>query len=708
MNPKLLLSLWRERWGKPSSNELMMPYRWSKVNHWAVELATAPQWGLPGASIAVLLASIAVLALAIPMQFSLGGQVVYSLLFVGVSVFARKFPGTQITLIMLTGSAFLSLRYLYWRADQTIHQLYGSDFALALCLIALEIAMWLAITVPAIRQMWPIATPAAPIPNDSNDWPTVDIVIMAHGRAPADVGLTVSHALAQDWPVAKFTVRILDAAPREEIEMLAANAQVTYVAEPERRLERAASINQTIGACTGELLLVVEAGQVPGKDFLQTVGPWFLQNSDIGMLQTPRHFLAPEPESQYVLPPKEGGDDLSVAMFRLSALREIGGVQESLPLKRSHTALHLQHTGFSHSYIYLSADDVSKVDGPFLGKTVAVKETVQNIEGVLDTFSPAIHAFLMAVPIVCLVAGKRPVFADLEFFCAYAIPHLLALLLLREKIQSPAYLPLNDAIVETMKGWVVLLRTFSSLFWTELRRIGLLVRGSRESGLAPLDLNGMSFTVFLLISAAHIAALSIGATRVVQTLNMEDPLLPLYFLWVIVSLLLLMGSLAVAQESRHVSLQYLQKRQIRAMLKLSTGKSVYCTTENFPSFELELRLPSSVVIHPDTDVTVSFFRAHHEFVMGASVSSMQDQTMRLTIDEASRADYQMLGAAVFSRGKDWPKWLPDQYADRLLPGWAENIVIRAEFQFMKLAHSLNMIGLVEQIGRWAQRWNQKR
>jgi cellulose synthase (UDP-forming) len=708
MNPKLLLSLWRERWGKPSSNELMMPYRWSKVNHWAVEFASAPQWGWPGASIALFLASIAVLAFAIPMQFPLGGQVAYSLLFVGVSVFARKFPGTQITLIMLTGSAFLSLRYLYWRADQTIHQLYGSDFALALCLFALEIAMWLAITVSAMRQMWPIATPAAPIPNDSNGWPTVDIVIMAHGHAPADVKLTVSHALAQDWPVAKFTVRVLDAAPRDDIELLAADAKVAYLADPERRLERAESINQTLGACTGELLLVVDAGQVLGKEFLQTVSPWFLQNSDIGMLQTPHHFLAPEPASQYVQPQKEGGDDLSVAICRLSALREIGGVQDSPPRKRSHTARHLQDAGYSHAYIYFNTNNVSKVDGPFLGKTVAFKETVQSVEGALDAFSPAIHAFLMAVPIICLVADKRPVFADLEMFCAYAVPHFLALILLREKLQSPNYLPLNDAIVETMKGWVVLLRTFSSLLWTELRRIGLLFRGSREKGLAPLDLNGMSFPLFLLISAAHIAALSLGATRAIQTLKMEDPLLPLYFLWVIGSLLLLMGTLAVAQESRHVSLQYQQKRQIRAMLKLSSGKSVYCTTENFPSFELELRLPLGVVIHPSTDVTISFFRAHHEYVMGANIASMQDKTMRLTIDEASREEYQTFGAAVFSRDKDWPKWLPDQYADHLLPGWADNLVRRAQFQFLKIAHSLNLIGLVEQIGRWAQRWNQKR
>jgi hypothetical protein len=121
-----------------------------------------------------------------------------------------------------------------------------------------------------------------------------------------------------------------------------------------------------------------------------------------------------------------------------------------------------------------------------------------------------------------------------------------------------------------------------------------------------------------------------------------------------------------------------------------------------------LRLPLGVVIHPSTDVTISFFRAHHEYVMGANIASMQDKTMRLTIDEASREEYQTFGAAVYSRDKDWPKWLPDQYADHLLPGWADNLVKRAQFQFLKIAHSLNLIGLVEQIGRWAQRWNQKR
>jgi hypothetical protein len=43
-----------------------------------------------------------------------------------------------------------------------------------------------------------------------------------------------------------------------------------------------------------------------------------------------------------------------------------------------------------------------------------------------------------------------------------------------------------------------------------------------------------------------------------------------------------------------------------------------------------------------------------------------------------------LGKAVFSRDASWPQWLPNQYADRLMPSWAQKLFDMAQSAFYNL------------------------
>ena len=73
----------------------------------------------------------------------------------------------------------------------------------------------------------------------------------------------------------------------------------------------------------------------------------------------------------------------------------------------------------------------------------------------------------------------------------------------------------------------------------------------------------------------------------------------------------------------------------------------------------------------------------------------------------SKNDYRSLGVAVFSRGEDWPKWLPGRDADHPLPVWmmnAINVVHNAVLGFIRpLGGSVLGMRLVN----WIQIWKKK-
>jgi hypothetical protein len=52
------------------------------------------------------------------------------------------------------------------------------------------------------------------------------------------------------------------------------------------------------------------------------------------------------------------------------------------------------------------------------------------------------------------------------------------------------------------------------------------------------------------------------------------------------------------------------------------------------------------------------------------VAHSQQNKLFVNIEESAQAHYKNFGAAVFSRGPDWPKWLPGPNADHPFPPWA--------------------------------------
>jgi hypothetical protein len=179
-------------------------------------------------------------------------------------------------------------------------------------------------------------------------------------------------------------------------------------------------------------------------------------------------------------------------------------------------------------------------------------------------------------------------------------------------------------------------------------------------------------------------------------------------MWVIYNLMLLSAVLAVAEESRYI-LKY-RRRQLRmpAMIKLPLGRSLNCLTVNFPEPSLLFALPTPIDVEVASVLHISIFRGFREHLFSARVVSVDMGSLRVLIEDSVQNEYRLLGVAVFSRGQDWPKWLPGRDADHPLPVWminAFNVVYVAVHGFLRpLTESV----LATRFGGWIQIWKKRK
>jgi cellulose synthase (UDP-forming) len=144
------------------------------------------------------------------------------------------------------------------------------------------------------------------------------------------------------------------------------------------------------------------------------------------------------------------------------------------------------------------------------------------------------------------------------------------------------------------------------------------------------------------------------------------------------------------------------------MIKLPSGRTVSCTTENFPEPVLRLVLPTPVAVEAGSPVSISIFHGHREVVLSAMVLTRRDLALSLSVAEATLSDYQNFAVSALSRGPEWPKWLPGQRADRPLPKWVTDNLIAGSIAVLDFATNINKHLRWVRLDSWIQLWKKKK
>ncbi len=769
MSPHLLLSLWRERWGKTAEASLRVPYLQGKPTTFGKWLTHAHVWSLTGVRSSVLTATVVIFVWMLSIRFSLGGQVAFSLLLAGFALYLQRYKGTLVTLTLLGLSLLVSARYLGWRFTATLGHGFNFDFVLGFGLCVAELHLWMLGALGLINTLCPLKQAMEPLPESQSSWPTVDIYLPTRDQSQDAVLQTCTDALALDWPREKLRIFLLDGTIRPPIQYLAESLGVTYLASLGSTLAPSESINLALRQTEGELVLICEGDAVPEKDFLKMTIGWFLRDRAIGFLQTRQD--PPDTElgrhNPALLP--SAGKAIPCALFRRSLAVEFSGQDLGTTTPYAALTSELRKLGYRSGDIGFSshpspAIGIFRMDHSFSGTVPLWKMRLVKMLAMLHFYFPVALWVFFTAPFAGLVAGVHLIQSDFASFAAYAVAHVLHGHLVRARLSASRRLTLWADVRNTLLGWYMFLPTTVSTLRTEFHQQlagyrALVVesvfdvnqgqcrpqQGSsspkipvqglavdQKSGGARAAVPGVQPTPpkldklpgsgdasmppplarfhwtkslpFSVVLSLNLLGLTLGLARLDPSGGHGFAESVLYLLWSVCNLVLLAAKLAVAQERRHIEQHVIKLSRLPAMIQTPSGHTLRCVTENFPSTTLAFSLPALLQIENESEVSVSIFFDHHEFNFSGRVDGVEENLLHVRIDEVALNEYQFAASAIFSRGPDWPQWLPGRNSDHPLPQW---ITTRLSTIFTKTIALMVKIGNTIKSAR-SLRWIQKR
>ena len=319
-------------------------------------------------------------------QLAIGWGSFFILFFLYLFEDTRRAPW-RIFVILL--AAFMSLRYIYWRAFDTLLFTGPMDFmGMAVLFLAELHALGLHL-MSMVVNIWPLDRKPIPLPQDISKLPTVDVFIPTYTEPIDIVRVTAIAAKNLNYPKEKLFVHILDdggtIARRQnpkiaeeawtrhyQLRVMAKEVGVNYITRERNERAKAGNINHALGMTHGELILVLDCDHVPTMDFLQNTVGQFLADDKMYLVQTPHFFINPTPIEKNLpintrLPVENdmffqvihpGLDSWnasyfcgSAAVLRRTHLEDVGGVCGKTITEDAETSLALHSRGLHSSYI---------------------------------------------------------------------------------------------------------------------------------------------------------------------------------------------------------------------------------------------------------------------------------------------------------------------------------------------------------------------
>ena len=156
MTPKLLLALWRDRWGKTDQGIPNRPYARGALHKWFYKLPEIVVWNSVIFRLIILSACTFIFVFSLQLEFSLNGQISFAGLIIAMIVAARRFEGALFTFFVMALGAITSAQYFHWRITKTIVHRSDSELLLSMGYCALELLFCSYFFLRLYNQAWPI------------------------------------------------------------------------------------------------------------------------------------------------------------------------------------------------------------------------------------------------------------------------------------------------------------------------------------------------------------------------------------------------------------------------------------------------------------------------------------------------------------------------------------------------------------------------
>src|SRR5450830_967598 len=670
-------------------------YVYGRLNELGLSMVNWPGWGRRAPFIAAVLAAAAMFwaVISIPMELPL--QALFSTIIFSTALYLRRYTGTLVSLIMVMFSVTATSRYIYWRINYTIDTANFLDLFFALVLLLAEIYAWLVLLLGYVQTAWPLKRKPVLMPTDMSTWPTVDLFIPTYNEDLSVVKPTVMAAIGIDWPRDKLNIIILDDGRRPEFAEFAKSIGV-----------------QCFTRSNGEFVAIFDCDHMPTRSFLQYTMGWFLVDPKLSMVQTPHHFLSPDPFERNLQTfrnvPNEGelfygliqdGNDLwnatffcgSCAVLRRTCLDQIDGIAVETVTEDAHTALKMQRLGYNTAYLSLpqaaglateslsahvgqrirwarGMAQIFRVDNPLLGKGLNFGQRLCYINAMLHFFYGLPRMVFLLAPISYLFFEVHIIKASALSIAAYSLPHLLHANLTNSRIQGAHRHSFWAEVYEATLAWYIFRPTLVALINPKAGTFNVTAKG----GLVQEE--HFDWTIskpYLVMLALNIVGFLIGIGRALWWNTFELDTVILNMLWTIYNLVILGATLAVATESKQVRRTHRVRALLNATLRLPNGHSIVCQTEDFSMGGMSLKVPDGFTVQNGELLSVSLYGTNGESLFPSKVVFAKKNVISVQFLELSLQQQKDLISCTVGRADVWLNWSESRDIDHPLNGLKE-------------------------------------
>ncbi len=542
------------------------------------------------------------------------------IILVSMFILDRFFPHEGVFRVLyLILAAYLSVRYILWRAFFTLHFNGILSFTAALLLFLAELYGIIIFLLGLFVNINPLYRKSIPIKFEDASLPTVDIFVPTLNESEKILKATLLAAKNINYPKDKLRIYLLDdggtlqlrndpdlskaqqAKKRHQLlKQMCSSLGVTYLTREKNIHAKAGNINEALKHSGGELILVLDADHIPTTDILERTVGWFQKDSNLALLQTPHFFVNPDPIEKnlntFSMMPSENemfymgiqpGLDFwnssffcgSAAVLRRSALNRIGGLGTTSITEDAETALELHSRGFNSAYIShpLIAGLQPETFTAFIRQRMRWAQGMIQIfvlkcplfkkglrfyqklcylnSGFFWLFSYARVIFLLA-PSAFLIGGLKIYDANLPHVIAYAGPHVLGTIMCSNYLYGRVRWPFISELYELMQSFFHLPAVTNVLINPKRPKFVVTPKGEFLNTDFISPLANVFYLLFLLI----IISLLCGIWRWFFYPVYRDVLI-ITGVWEIFNLILMLGAIGAL----------LERRQLRAAPRIYAG-----------------------------------------------------------------------------------------------------------------------------------------
>ncbi len=672
------------------------------------------------ASIPLIIAALALMLLCfscvVTAPLTLGWQIATGAAAVAVAITLRRRGGRRLSLAMMALSLAFSTRYLYWRITTTLPiglEFTSFDLFMALGLLGAELYAFLILVLGYFQVLWPLGRRPVRLPDDSSQWPMVDIYIPSYNEPLKVVRPTVLAALDIDWPADKLRVYVLDDGRRQEFKEFCAELGVTHLIRPDNKHAKAGNINHALNYTQGEFVAIFDCDHIPTRSFLQMTMGTLISDPKMALIQTPHHFFSPDPFERnlrvFRRVPNEGelfygllqdGNDFwnatffcgSCAVIRRSAMLEIGGIAVETVTEDAHTALRLHSRGWHSSYINipqaagLATESLSahvgqrirwargmaqilRVDNPLLMPGLSLGQRLCYFNAMLHFLYGIPRLVFLTSPLAYLLFNLQIIHAQGMMIFAYAVPHVLLAITTNSRLQGKYRHSFWPEVYETVLATFILAPTTLALFNPKLGKFNVTAKGGMvDRDYFDGNIARPYYYLYLLNSIGVVAALlrfAFGNPQWTDTVALN-------LVWTLYNLLILGAALCVASETRQVRQSVRVRTQVPAWLRLRGSEAIIeVQTEDLSNGGLQLSTPPDLKLALGETVEVALIPTSGEVWTEAVVRRSGSRVLAIEFGELTLAQESQIVYALYGRADAWLKWRNMYSDDRPLRALAE-------------------------------------